>query len=88
MAQEKTCPRHGRHERRQCPACVWCADYPNRVRFESGCPMCGEPLDDNTRMVFFCTNDACPMMSTSHPPPPLIRRRVQPEDVGLRGRRL
>ena len=88
MANEKVCDRHGRYERRTCPACAWCSANPGHVKFKSGCPLCGEALDDNTRHLMSCTNDDCPMMTTSHPPPQIRRRRVQPSAVGLKGRRL
>jgi hypothetical protein len=85
MAKEKICPRHGRHERRTCPACAWCSAYPSRVKFEQGCPMCGEPLGGNGGLMW-CHNDICLMATTSHPPP-RSRRQVKPSDVGLRGSR-
>lgn len=87
MAKEKECVRHGKHERRKCPACVWCEDYPSAVRFESGCPMCGQPLYSNGHMMS-CGNDDCLMRTTSHPPLQRPRRQVRPEAVGLKGSRL
>lgn len=85
MAKERICALHGRHERRKCPACEWCRQYPLQVRHESGCPMCGEPLDDSNGFLMTCTNDLCLMQTTSHPP---LRRKANPADVGLRGSRL
>ncbi len=65
---EKTCPKHGKWEDfRECPACKWVRLFPNYAKHESGCPRCGEPLDSNG-LLMWCSNDSCPMCSTSHHP--------------------
>ena len=83
-AGEKECVRHGKHEQRKCPACVWCESYPSNVRHESGCPMCGRSLHSNG-LIMCCTEDDCAMQTTSHAPPPPERGRVRPEDGGCAG---
>jgi hypothetical protein len=87
MAKEKVCPLHGSHERRKCPACVWCETYPNHVAYKSGCPRCGRELHSNGH-IMSCGNNDCLMQTTNHPPLTGQRRRVKPSAVGLRGSRV
>lgn len=62
---KNNCEKHGPHERRKCPACVWVNAHPSLVNFTSGCPRCGEQLAGNA-FIMWCANDTCPMQSTSH----------------------
>jgi hypothetical protein len=64
---EQTCPKHGVHESKKCPACVWIRKYTSFATYENGCPLCGLPLQSNG-LLMWCDNDKCKMASTSHQP--------------------